>query len=270
MDSICKTAPQFLWINRIWSIIWLLQQMYTSSHVSNVIRNFHTSIASIHLQKYGKFTCRICDIPFLTTQALNSHIDEKHAKQKVYKCVYENRRILYIHQATQHGGNKPEEPPFPTLILEHDNENPWGWTKERAASLLIICTGDIKKSEVNAWKSTIPCTMAIGLTLPLVSYCIIHKPGNTVIMFHTTTVRFSNYLFESRILMVFIFWWINWQALIFSNKLEQWSPAFITNVQYLVYTWLPDNIRSNRNIKTMYIDSKTGKPYIDNLCLLLS
>ena len=54
-----------------------------------------------------------------------------------------------------------------------------------------------------------------------------------------------------------------------------WTLAFITNVQYVVYKsnfplgaadQLPDHIRPNRNIRTMFIDSKTGEPYSDNLC----
>ena len=54
-----------------------------------------------------------------------------------------------------------------------------------------------------------------------------------------------------------------------------WSLAFITNVQYVVFKTefplgnaedLPDYIKQNRNLKTMYIDKWTGKPYTDNLC----
>ena len=54
-----------------------------------------------------------------------------------------------------------------------------------------------------------------------------------------------------------------------------WSLAFITNVQYVVFKTdfplgnaedLPDYIKQNRYLKTMYINKWTGKPYTDNLC----
>ena len=56
-----------------------------------------------------------------------------------------------------------------------------------------------------------------------------------------------------------------------------WSLVFITNVQYVVFKTefplrnaedLPDYIKQNRFLKTMYIDNWTGKPYTDNLCFI--
>ena len=68
-----------------------------------------------HYRKCGKFICFQCDYPFISTKALNSHIQLCHRTQgnavnKVYKCsickhICQNRKELYTHRMAQHGGN---------------------------------------------------------------------------------------------------------------------------------------------------------------------
>ena len=78
----------------------------------------------LHLQKCGKYICRSCDLPFLTTEALNSHVETFHKKSTVTKsyrcgickCRFEGRRALYTHRMRQHGGNN-DDPVLPAFII---------------------------------------------------------------------------------------------------------------------------------------------------------
>ena len=67
--------------------------------------------------------CFQCDYPFISTKALNSHIQRCHRNQgnavnKLYKCsickhICQNRKELYTHCMSQHGGNDVYEiPPY--------------------------------------------------------------------------------------------------------------------------------------------------------------
>ena len=74
-----------------------------------------------HYRKCGKFICFQCDYPFISVNALNSHIQRCHRaqevkKNKLYKCsickhVCQNRKELYTHRMSQHGGNDLYEIP---------------------------------------------------------------------------------------------------------------------------------------------------------------
>ena len=67
-----------------------------------------------HYRKCGKLICLQCNLPFISVKALNSHIQRSHRSQeakkhKVYKCaickhICQNRKELYSHLMTQHGG----------------------------------------------------------------------------------------------------------------------------------------------------------------------
>ena len=82
-----------------------------------------------HYRRCGKFMCFQCDYPFISTKALNSHIQHCHRIQgnvgtkvytvnKVYNCsickfICQNRKELYTHRMSQHGGNDVYEiPPY--------------------------------------------------------------------------------------------------------------------------------------------------------------
>ena len=100
-----------------------------------------------HYRKCGKFLCLQCDFPFITVKALNSHIQRCHRSQeakknKVYKCaicklVCQNRKELYSHRMTQHGGNDLYE--IPNFVEELNNPE---LQAEYAMNRRHILTGD--------------------------------------------------------------------------------------------------------------------------------
>ena len=93
-------------------------------------QNFHSSEQLFqHYRKCGKFICFHCVFPFITIKALNSHIQRSHISQKVkknkvYKCaicklICQNRKELYSHRMSQHGGNDLYE--IPNFVEELNN-----------------------------------------------------------------------------------------------------------------------------------------------------
>ena len=87
-----------------------------------------------HLKKCGKHLCYQCDIPFLTTSALNTHIISYHRnskadnKSKTYRCsnckICNSRRELYTHRMDQHGCNDDEDQDdLPQYIRNEDTDN---------------------------------------------------------------------------------------------------------------------------------------------------
>ena len=89
-----------------------------------------------HLRKCGKYLCYQCDIPFLTTSALNTHISSYHRINankisKTYKCsncnkICNSRRELYAHRIIQHGGNNTEDfddDDLPEYMKNEENDN---------------------------------------------------------------------------------------------------------------------------------------------------
>ena len=93
-------------------------------------KEFHSSQQLFqHYRNCGKFMCFQCDYPFISTKALNSHSQRCHRTQrnagtednavnKVYKCsickfICQNRKELYTHRMSHHGGNDVYEiPPY--------------------------------------------------------------------------------------------------------------------------------------------------------------
>ena len=56
--------------------------------------------------------CFQCDYPFISTKALNSHIQHRQAKG-MQLTKFTNRKDLYTHCMSQHGGNDVYEiPPY--------------------------------------------------------------------------------------------------------------------------------------------------------------
>ena len=90
-----------------------------------------------HLRKCGKHLCYQCDIPFLTTLALNTHISSYHCRNadkisKTYKCsncnkICNSRQELYAHRMIQHGGNDNEDydddDDLPKYMRNEENDN---------------------------------------------------------------------------------------------------------------------------------------------------
>ena len=85
-------------------------------------KEFHSSQLLLqHYRKCGKFICFQCDYPFITTKALNSRIQRCHRTQgvavnKLYKCsickhICQNRKEVYSHRMSQHGGHDVHEIP---------------------------------------------------------------------------------------------------------------------------------------------------------------
>ena len=74
-----------------------------------------------HHRKCGKFICLQCDYPFISVKALNSHIQRSHRSQEAKKtrvdkcsiCIHicQNKKELYTHRMSQHGGNDLYEIP---------------------------------------------------------------------------------------------------------------------------------------------------------------
>ena len=64
-----------------------------------------------HFLFCGKFTCRTCNIPFLTSKSLDYHIQHAHKSvEKKYFCRHcafscHSKRNLYSHRMIQHGGS---------------------------------------------------------------------------------------------------------------------------------------------------------------------
>ena len=101
-------------------------------------KKFNTSEElKFHLKKCGKYQCFKCDIPFLTTVALNSHIHLNHHHSenlnnaRTYACsqckrICTSRRELYHHRMNQHGGNDDDDTDnedIPDYIQNEENEN---------------------------------------------------------------------------------------------------------------------------------------------------
>ena len=83
-----------------------------------------------HSRTCGKYMCFQCDVPFLSTKALDYHILTRHrnaeVKKKSYKCtickkICENRKELYSHRLNQHGGNGNNQD-IPPFIRDHPND----------------------------------------------------------------------------------------------------------------------------------------------------
>ena len=100
-------------------------------------KKFNTSEELRFLRKCGKYQCFNCDIPFLTTVALNSHIHLNHRNEnlnnaRTYACslckrICTSRRELYHHRMNQHGGNDDDDDTDnednPDYIQNEENEN---------------------------------------------------------------------------------------------------------------------------------------------------
>ena len=266
-------------------------------------RQFHDNQAlCLHLQKCGRYICRSCDLPFLTTEALNFHVETFHKKSTaaksyrcgICKCNFEGRRALYTHRMRQHGGNNDDHV-LPAFIVDNDDEN-----------LREIYVKNIDHIQANHQETELkniynfPTNNLHGgyreiRTQVREIYQNLHNAFRInlafgTILFNNETREYFVPHYNSKILQ-YPFRISNMNSIRFlMNKLAgidiitqarsdrpstAWSLAFITNVQYVVFKTefplgnaedLPDYIKQNRNLKTMYIDKWTGKPYTDNLC----
>ena len=261
-------------------------------------------ILCLHLQKCGKYICWKCDLPFLTTEALNSHLETFHKKSTaaksyrcgICKCSFEGRRTLYTHRMRQHGGNN-DDPVLPAFIVDNDDEN----LREIYVTNIDHIQADHQETELKNIYNFPTNNLHGGYreirTQVREIYQNLHNAYRInlafgTILFNNETREYRYFVphYNSKILQ-YPFRISNMNSIRFlMNKLAgidiitqarsdrhstAWSLAFITNVQYVVFKTefplgnaedLPDYIKQNRNLKTMYIDKWTGKPYTDNLC----
>ena len=107
-----------------------------------------------HSRTCGKFVCFQCDVPFLSTKAMDYHILTRHrhleSPKKTYKCaickeICKDRKELYSHRLNQHGGNDniQDTPPF---IRDHGNNELYEvYNTNRKYIFAEDETGELKK-----------------------------------------------------------------------------------------------------------------------------
>ena len=275
-------------------------------------KEFHSSqLLFQHYRNCGKFMCFQCDYPFISTKALNSHIQRHHRTQgnartednavnKVYKCsickfICQNRRELYTHRMSQHGGNDVYEiPPY-----VEDLNNP-ELQAEYAINRRHILAGD-EDSDLKKVYNFPSNNLHRGFNEIRGHLTQIYNDQENafrinfsfgMILQNTETGEYRYYIpyFNNKILH-FPFTISNRNSIRFLmfklaklDIIEQaravrpstaWTLAFITNIQYVVFKTefplgqtdnFPSYLKRNPYIISFYINRVTRKPYQDNLC----
>ena len=269
-------------------------------------KEFHSSqLLFQHYRRCGKFMCFQCDYPFISTKALNSHIQRCHwgqgnAVNKVYKCsickhICENRKELYTHRMSQHGGNDVYEiPPYvedlnnPELqaeyalnrrhILAGDEDTDLKTVYNFPSNDLHRGFNEIRRHLTqiyNDQEHTFRINFSFGMILqntetgeyryniPYFNNKILHFPftisNRNSIKFHMYKLARLDIIEQARAV----------------RPSTAWTLAFITNIQYVVFKTefrlghvnnFPLYLKKNPYIISFYINRLTHKPYQDKLC----
>ena len=260
---------------------------------------------SSHLIKCGKFICYECAVPFLTSNALNYHINLYHRvnnTNKQYKCsicklLCENRRDLYRHRMIQHGGNDNQDM-IPNYIIHHENEE---LKQEYITHRNHILADDDETDDIKKTYNFETNNLRRGYREIRGHVLQIYNRQNNafrinlafgMILYNAETGEYRYFIphFNSKILE-YPFIISNQNGIrFFMHKITgidiiqqargirpstAWTLAFITNVQYVVFSTnfplgnaidLPKFLKRNKHLKTLFIDRKTGLPHTDNMC----
>ena len=233
----------------------------------------------------------------------NTHTKKKMEKNKIstYKCsickeICESRRDLYYHRNNQHGGNDNLENIPPDILHSDNNELKRVYIANRDHILASDEEGELRKiynfqsnnlhggyREIrghiqqifNDQQNAFRINFAFGMILFNVEtgeyrYYVPHFNSRILTYPFTISNRNSIRFFMHKITGIDVIQ--NARAV---RPSTAWTLAFITNVQYNVFKTsfpfgnspdMPDNVRRNAFLRTMYLNKRTGLPYTDKLC----
>ena len=258
-----------------------------------------------HSRTCGKYMCFQCDVPLLSTKALDYHILTRHrnaeVKKKSYKCtickkICENRKELYSHRLNQHGGNGNNQD-IPPFIRDHPNDELMQvYNTNRKYIFAEDETGELKKiynfttNDLHGGYREIRGHLSQVYNKQTNAYRINFSFG--MILQNSSTGEYRYYIpYYNNKVLYFPFTISNRNSINFlMHKLARidviqqaravrpstnWILVAITNVQYTIFITdfplgsaedLPSYLKTNKHLKTLYINKRTNEPYKDNLC----
>ena len=259
-----------------------------------------------HSRTCGKYMCFQCDVPFLSTNALDYHILTRHRnsedKKKTYKCaickkICKDRKELYSHRLNQHGGNGNNNQDLPPFIRDHGNDElSEVYNTNRKYIFAEDETGELKKmynfttNDLHRGYREIREHLTEIYNKQTNAYRINFSFG--MILQNTNTQEYRYYIpYYNNKVLYFPFTISNRNSINFlMHKLARidviqqaravrpstnWILVAITNVQYTIFLTdfplgiaeeLPSYLKTNKHLKTLYINKRTNEPYKDNLC----